>query len=106
MMDNLNNIKVDSENNEMICGETDAEMDYTHNINLGYPGNHNNNVGLCHSASMPEYSGGSLVKWRVSALRQEREKRPSSVFRNSLHWEEFFGKFITLLFLLLILLRF
>ena len=96
-MDKLKSNKVDNENNEIICENSSSEMDYLGNVNLGCRGNRNinNNVGLIHSVSVPEYSGGSLVKWRVSALRQERDKkRDSAFFRHSLHWEEFFGKFI------------
>ena len=96
-MDKLKSNQVDEENNEMICENSVSDMDYLGNINLGYHRNRNinRNIGLIHSASVPEYKGGSPIKWRVSALRQERDqKRDSAFFRNSLHWEEFFGKFI------------
>ena len=91
-MDNRKKNQVDKENNELECSETSLDMDYLGNGNLVFHGNHNNNRGMCHSVSMPEYSGGSLTKWRLSGLRPDREKRYSSIFRNSLHWEEFFGK--------------
>lgn len=102
-MDILNSNKVDNKNNEMKCEKSASQMDYLHNLNKRYCSNHiNNNVDLSHSASMPEYNGGSLVKWRVSALRQEGEQnRHSSVFRNSLHWEEFFGKLKNLYLIIL-----
>lgn len=42
--------------------------------------------GLC-------YDGGSLAKWRVNKLRTEDQRNGNSPsVRNSLHWEEFFGK--------------
>ena len=96
-MDKSKSMKIDKENNEMICEDAVSDMDYLGNMNLSYHRNRNinSNVGLIHSASVPEYSGGSLVKWRVSALKQERDpKRDSAFFRNSLHWEEFFGKLV------------
>ena len=45
-----------------------------------------------------EYDGGSLMRWRIRNGIQEQDdrnpdgnKRGSAHFRNSLHWEEFFG---------------
>lgn len=51
--------------------------------------------GLC-------YDGGSLAKWRVNKLRTEDQTNGNSPsVRNSLHWEEFFGKhFVFLIFIL------
>ena len=92
-MDNRKLIRIDKENNDMELSETAENMDYIQNSNFGYQGNHNNNRGMFHAASVPEYTGGSLARWRLSTLRPDNEKRHSSIFRNSLHWEEFFGRY-------------
>ncbi|WAR18808.1 PKHG1-like protein [Mya arenaria] len=43
-----------------------------------------------------EYTGGSLVKWRLQSTKPDEENGNQPPSRNSLHWDEFFGSSLDL----------